>query len=340
MTIRVIQMGLGPIGSAVARQLIERPGFEVTAAVDIDMAKVGKDLGEVCGMGTPAGVVVEKNLAAVLSRGEADVVTHCTSSSLASIVPQLTAILEAGLPVVSTTEELSFPWYPQQELAEKINEIAKEAGFAVVGTGVNPGYAMDTLPTVLTAACERVDSIAVDRVQDASIRRLPFQQKIGAGLEPEVFREKADNLEIRHVGLTESVAMIAASLGWKVDRITDVIEPKIAEETVSSQYMTVEPGQCSGLIQDAVGYCDGEPLIKMHMEAYLGSPESYDAVRIEGSPSLYSRIEGGIHGDIATASVTVNTIPRVMAAPPGLQTMRDLPIPSWWSGAQVRVAAG
>ena len=333
MAIRVIQMGLGPIGAGVARQLLERSGFEVTAAVDIDPEKIGKDLSAVCGMEAPSGVIVETNLSAVLSRGEADVVTHCTSSSLEVIVPQLEAILEAGLPVVSTTEELSYPWYPQAELAKKIDAMAKEAGMAVVGTGINPGFAMDTLPTVLTGACERVDSIRVDRIQDASIRRLPFQQKIGAGLQPDVFREKADNLEIRHVGLTESVAMIAASLGWKIERITDVIEPKIAKEKVSSQYMTAEAGQVAGLIQDAVGYRDGVPVIKLHMEAYLGSPESYDAVRIEGSPPLYSRVEGGIHGDIATASVTVNTIPRVMAAPPGLQTMRDLPIPSWWSGA-------
>lgn len=332
MAIRVIQMGLGPIGAGVARQLLERSGFEVTAAVDIEPDKVGKDLAEVCGLDEPSGVVVETNLTAVLSRGEADVVTHCTSSSLEAIVPQLRAVLEAGLPVVSTTEELSYPWFPRRELAEKIDTMAKEAGLAVVGTGVNPGYAMDTLPTVLTGACERVDSITVDRVQDAAIRRLPFQQKIGAGLEPAVFREKADNLEIRHVGLTESVAMIAASLGWQMERITDVIEPKIAEKEVSSQFMTVAAGQVAGLIQEAVGYRNSEPIIKLHMEAYLGSPESYDAVRIEGSPALYSRIEGGIHGDIATASVTVNTIPRVMAAPPGLQTMRDLPIPSWWSG--------
>jgi 4-hydroxy-tetrahydrodipicolinate reductase len=312
---------------------MERSGFEVVAAVDIDPEKVGKDLAEVCGLDNARGVIVETNISAVLSRGEADVVTHCTSSSLEVIVPQLEAILDAGLPVVSTTEELSYPRYSQKELAEKIDLMAKEAGLAVVGTGVNPGYAMDTLPTVLTGACERVDSITVDRVQDASIRRLPFQQKIGAGLEPGVFRERADRLEIRHVGLTESVAMIAASLGWEMELITDAIEPRIATEPVSSKYMTVEAGQVAGLIQDAVGYRDGEPVIKLHMEAYLGSPESYDAVRIEGSPALYSRIEGGIHGDIATASVTVNTIPRVMAAPPGLQTMRDLPIPSWWSGA-------
>ena len=117
-----------------------------------------------------------------------------------------------------------------------------------------------------------------------------------------------------------------------MERITDVIEPKIAEEPVASQFISVESGQAAGLIQDGVGYRKGEPIVTLHMEAYLGAPESYDAVRIEGSPSLYSKVEGGLHGDITTASVTVNTLPRALAAPAGLQTMRDLPIPSWWSG--------
>jgi len=134
------------------------------------------------------------------------------------------------------------------------------------------------------------------------------------------------------VGLTESIAMIAAAFGWKLDRITDVIEPKIADEPVASNFISVERGQVAGLIQDGVGFRDGEPIIQLHMEAYLGAPESYDAVRIEGSPAMYSKVEGGIPGDITTASVTVNTLPRALAAAPGLQTMRDLPIPSWWAG--------
>ena len=280
------------------------------------------------------GVVVEGNLKAVLSRGDAEVATHCTSSSLEAIVPQLEVVLGAGLPVVSTTEELSYPWFTQVEVAERIDAMAKEAGLAVVGTGVNPGYAMDTLPIALTGACQRVDSIQVERVQDAATRRLPFQQKIGAGLDPLEFRDRADRLEIRHVGLTESIAMIAAALGWEMERITDSIEPVVAEIPISSQYLTVETGQVAGLIQDGVGYREGRAVIELHMEAYLGCPESYDAVRISGSPPIHARIEGGIQGDVATASVTVNTIPRIMAAPPGLRTMRDLPVPSWWSGAR------
>jgi 4-hydroxy-tetrahydrodipicolinate reductase len=332
MTIRVIQVGLGPIGAGVLRQVIDRAGFEVTAAVDIDPAKTGRDVGEICGLESTVGTAVEPDLESVLARGGADVVAHCTSSALASIIPQIETIVGAGLPLVSTTEELSYPYYSQGPLASRIDEAARAAGVAVVGTGVNPGFAMDTLPIVLSAACERVDAIAVDRIQDASMRRLPFQQKIGAGMDLDAFRDKVERKEIRHVGLTESIAMIAAAFGWELERITDEIEPRVAVEPVASEFISVEKGQAAGLIQDGVGYRNGKPIIRLHMEAYLGAPESYDAVRIEGSPSLYSRVEGGLHGDLTTASVTVNTLPRALAAPAGLQTMRDLPLPSWWSG--------
>ena len=333
MTIRVMHVGLGPIGIGVLKQVVERPGFEVAAAVDIDPEIVGRDVGEILGFDDKVGIEVQRELEGALADHEADGVALCTGSTLPSIHSQLESIFRAGLPVVSTTEELSFPHFSNEALAGEIDKLARNAGVAVVGTGVNPGFAMDTLPIVLSAACERVDSVTVDRIQDASVRRIPFQKKIGAGLDPEDFRQKADRLEIRHVGLTESVAMIADAFGWKLDRITDVIEPKIAEEPVASSYLSVEPGQVAGLIQDGVGYRDGEPVIRLHMEAYLGAPQTYDAVSIEGSPSMYTKVEAGIPGDIATAAVAVNTLPRALAAPPGLHTMRDLPIPSWWSGA-------
>ena len=108
---------------------------------------------------------------------------------------------------------------------------AKKAKVAVLGTGVNPGFAMDALPIALTAVCERVDRIQVSRVQDARMRRLPFQQKIGAGLTTEQFQKKVDEGVVRHVGMTESIAMIADALGWTLDRITDDVQPKLATVT-------------------------------------------------------------------------------------------------------------
>jgi len=203
---------------------------------------------------------------------------------------------------------------------------------AVLGTGVNPGFAMDALPIALTAVCERVDRISVHRIQDARIRRLPFQQKIGTGLTPEQFQKKVDDGSVRHVGLTESIAMIADAMGWTLDRITDDIQPKIASVPVASEFLAVDPGYVCGIVQDGHGYRKGEPIIQLHMEAYLGAPESYDAVEIEGSPRLYQKIAGGIHGDVATASIVVNSIPKVLEATPGLHTMRDLALPSFFPG--------
>ncbi len=332
MTIRVLQVGLGPIGIGVLRQVIDRQGFGLVGAVDIDPQKVGKDAGEAAGLGTTLGLEVEADLGAALNRGGIDVAVLCTGSALERVLPQFEAVVAAGVPVVSTTEELAYPEYSSPKLAARLDAAAKKGGAAVLGTGVNPGFAMDLLPLTLTLPCERVDAITVHRIQDASQRRIPFQVKIGSGMAEEDFRAKVERGEMGHVGFTESVAMIAAGLGWKMDRITDTIEPRIAEAATESGLGRIAAGKVIGITQDAVGYRHGEAAIRLHMEAYLGAPESYDEVRIEGSPNLRSRVEGGIPGDIATVSIVVNCLPRILHAPPGLITMKDLPVASWWSG--------
>jgi 2,4-diaminopentanoate dehydrogenase len=332
MPIRVLHVGLGPIGLAVVRQVASRKGLTAVGAVDLDPAKVGKDLGDVAQIGRRLRIKVSDDVDAVIRATKPDVAVLCTSSSIAKLVPQVAAIVKRKVPIVSTTEELAYPTKERRRYARQIDELAKKARVAVLGTGVNPGFVMDALPIMLTGVCESVERVHVDRIQDARIRRLPFQQKIGSGLTPEAFQARVDAGTVRHVGLTESITMIADALGWTLDRVTDEIAPKIAAEPVASQFLNVEAGQVCGLIQDGVGYRDGEPVITLHMEAYLGAPESYDAVRIEGTPPLRMKLAGGVHGDIATASITVNSIPRVMAATPGLHTMRSLPLPSFFGG--------
>ena len=169
-------------------------------------------------------------------------------------------------------------------------------------------------------------------MQDARIRRLPFQQKIGAGLTREAFMEKVKDGSVRHVGLAESITMIADAMGWKLDRVTDEIQPKIAEHAVSSPLLSVDAGLVCGLIQDGVGYRKGQPIIKLHMEAYLGAPESYDAVRVMGNPPLSMKLSGGVHGDVATASIVVNSLPKILQAQPGLRTMKDMALPGFFGG--------
>jgi hypothetical protein len=330
--IRVLHFGLGPIGAAVVRQCAERRGFKIVGAVDIDPAKVGRDLGEVANVGRPLRVKVLDDAKKAIKSTKPDVVVLCTQSSLKKVMPQVEAILKLKKPIVSTTEELAYPAGGNIKYARAVHAMAKKAKVAVLGTGVNPGFTMDALPITLTGVCERVDAIKINRIQDARIRRLPFQQKIGAGLTSEQFQKKVDEGTVRHVGLTESISMIADAMGWKLEKITDEIQPKLATETVASEFLAVDAGYVCGIIQDGVGYKGGSPVVTLHMEAYLGAPESYDSVEVMGSPALKMKIDGGVHGDIATASITVNSIVKVLAAPPGLHTMRSLPIPSWFGG--------
>lgn len=332
--IRVMHFGLGPIGAAVVRQVAERKGFRIVGGIDIDPAKVGRDLGQVAGLGRPLKVKVSDDARKAIKSGKPDVVVLCTSSSLKKVMPQIEEILKLKVPIVSTTEELAYPTKANLKYARLIHQMAKKAKAAVLGTGVNPGFVMDALPIALTGVCERVEAIRVDRIQDARIRRLPFQQKIGTGLTREQFQKKVDDASVRHVGLTESISMIADALGWKLDRITDEIQPKIATETVASEFLAVDPGYVCGIVQDGVGYRDGKALITLHMEAYLGAPESYDAVEITGSPALKMKLAGGVHGDVATASIVVNSLSKILEAPPGLHTMRDMPIPSFFGGVR------
>src|SRR5678816_1883548 len=248
--IKVLHYGLGPIGAAVVKQVANRKGFKIVGAVDIDPAKVGRDLGDVCGVGRALKVKVTGDIAKTIKATKPDVALLCTSSSLPKVMPEFEAVLKLRVPIVSTTEELAYPVKSNAAAAKRIDALAKRARVAVLGTGVNPGFVMDALAIALTGVCESVKAIAVERVQDARIRRLPFQKKIGAGLTVAEFEEKVKEGSVRHVGLAESITMIADAMGWKLDKVTDEIQPKIANAAVKSQFLRVEPGYVCGLVQD------------------------------------------------------------------------------------------
>jgi len=276
-------------------------------------------------------VKVNSDLRKTIKAATPDIAVLCTASSLKSVMPQLEELLKLRVPVVSTTEELAYPSPANRRLATRVDELARKAKVAVLGTGVNPGFTMDALPIAMTAVCEQVDRIEVRRVQDARMRRLPFQQKIGSGLTREQFQKQVAIGAVRHVGFAESIQMIADALGWTLTRVTDVVRPWIAEEEVHSELLAVDPGYVAGISQEGIGYVGDEPKIRLQLDAYLGAPESFDSVLIDGSPRIYSKVQSGIHGDIATASLTVNSIPHVITAAPGLRTMRDMPLPSFFA---------
>lgn len=327
--IRVVQFGCGPIGCGIIRLAVKKPDIEIVGA--IDLINLGQDLGEVAELDGKLGVSISNEADRVLRETKPEVVLHTTSSSLKSIYPQLESIVKARVKkIVSTCEELSYPYIKQPGLAASIDQLARNKDATVLATGVNPGFLMDTWPLVMTGVCQEIKQIKVVRIQDASDRRLPFQQKIGAGRSVEEFNKLVQAGVLRHVGLPESIAMIAAGLGWRLDEITEKIEPVIAESEVRSQFVTVYLGKVAGVRQIGYGWKNGQAVITLDFQAYIGAKESYDAVYITGTPDMEVVIKGGVNGDIATAAMVVNCIPRVMHAPAGLLTMKDLPIVSAW----------
>ena len=322
--LKVIQIGVGPIGQRVVQYIMERKGLEVVAAVDPAPDKAGGDLGEVCNLGKRLGVAISPTLAEALKTSKPGAAVLTTASSMEKIVPQIDEIVSCKLPVVSTCEELSYPWGTANELAKKLDAAARKNDVAVLGTGVNPGFLMDLLPLALTAISQDVKSIKVSRVQDASARRIPFQQKIGAGLTLEEFEAKKKTGTLRHVGLTESIQMIAGKLNWKLDKTSDILTPIVAESEITTGYAPIKAGMAAGVQQIGKGIVDGREVITLLFRAAVAHSEPADTVEIQGTPSFKSVIPGGINGDVATCAITVNAIRSIVDAPAGLRTMADI----------------
>lgn len=318
-----IQYGLGPVGSQIARLGLKR-GLRYVGAVDKDPAKAGQDMGAVIGLGEKMGVTVTADPAALLARTGKVVVLHTTGSSLKAVLPQLTELLKAGCSIVSTCEELSYPFRENPEEAALLDRVAREYGGRLLGTGVNPGFVMDILPLCLTTAAMAVTSVRVERVVDASKRRQPLQKKVGVGLSPEEFNAGVREGWIKHVGLPESIAMIAAGLGWPLDRIEESIEPVISPVRLTSSYVPVEQGMVAGIHQVARGFVKGSgEKVTLDLTMVVDG-QGVDRAIIDGEPPLTMEIKGGLPGDLVTASVVVNAIQGLASLEPGLHTMLDL----------------
>ncbi len=312
--IKIIPVGLGPVGQKIVKYVVERNGLEIVAAVDPAADKTGKKLSELCGLNEDSGIKISDDMkSAVKENNKPDVALLATVSSLQRIIPQIEEIAKYGINVVSTCEELVFPWATQPELARRLDEIAQKYGISVLATGVNPGFLMDFLPIALTGVCQEVKSIKVSRIQDASFRRVPFQKKIGAGLSLDEFEEKKKTGTLCHVGLTQSMQMIARRMGWKLDKTEDILTPIMAKSDV-----------VAGVQQIGKGYVQGEEKITLLFRAAIGEKNPRDTIEIKGIPEITSTIAGGINGDVATCAIIVNAIKSIIDTSPGLKTMTDI----------------
>lgn len=309
--VRVVVVGAGPIGQGVAREIASRHGLVLHGVVDIDPAKQGQAI---------AGAPISRSIP-----DGAQVAVLTTTSSLAKLEPQVLEALGRRLALVSSCEELAWP-HAQPEIAARLDAAAREAGVAVLGTGVNPGFLMDALPLALTAPCRRVERVRVERVQDASPRRRPFQDKVGVGLDPATVERGLKARTLGHVGLRESALMVGAGLGFPLDDFTEELRVVVAERAVERHGRRVEQGQALGVEQLGRGSSAGVPRVELFFRAIFGEEQSHDRVRIEGEPVIDMKIEGGVPGDVATCAILVNAIPAILRARPGLLTMAEVPV--------------
>ncbi len=325
--LRIVSFGLGPIGLAAARLALQKSSLEMVGAVDVDPEKVGVDLHDLLDIEGKSGVVVESDAEAVFARAKPDAILHCAGSFLPVVGDQLVHAARHGVNVISSAEELLVPDHQHPEIAARIDEAARAGGATVVGTGVNPGFAMDFVAAVCSAVLYDVERVRCVRVVDAGTRRLPLQNKVGASLSEAEFREREKTGRFGHIGLRESVALVGRALGFELDAVSQTLDPVIARESHETPFLTVPAGAVAGIHNVGIGTRGGEKLVELDLSMYVGAPDPRDEVFLYGPQDLHVRFEGGIPGDSATAAILVNTIPQVVAAGPGLKTVLDVPPP-------------
>lgn len=323
---RTLHVGLGPLGLRILAETIEREAGHAIAAVDPDPRLAGKPLSEFVAGADPK-IRVLPSLDAVTNWGEIDAAVVATSSELPKCAATFRELLRRGKAVVSTCEELIYPWLRHVALAEELDEIAKANGGRLLGTGVNPGFLMDALPVFFSSVCKNVKAIQCYRIQDASARRIPFQKKIGVGLNDEQFAARVKDGTLRHVGLGESLHFLSHYVGVPIERWEEDIAPVKADRDMQSGLGQVTRGMVSGVRQVARGYSDEQVVLHLEFQAAIGQSQPHDRIVIDGDPRLDVQIPGAVHGDTATCAIAVNAIPRVLAATPGLHTMATIPMP-------------
>jgi len=322
---QLLHVGLGPLGLRVISDLRRRGLGEVVAAVDPAPGLVGRDLSELVPE-HPAGVRVVGSLEEVPGWDRIRCAVVTTRSDLELCMDTFRGLLGRGCSLVSTCEELSWPWLRHPVLAQELHELAVRGRARVLGTGINPGFLMDALPVAATSACQAVHALRIERIQDAGRRRLPFQEKVGVGLDVAEFERRVASGRLRHVGLGESLHFLAHFLGWRVERWEETIEPVLAERDLESGLGPVHAGTARGVRQVARAWIGERPALELVFQATVGETEPRDRFVVEGEPPLEVVIPGGVHGDVATSALVLNQIRPLLAAEPGLHTMGSLPL--------------
>lgn len=331
--VKVLIWGFGAMGSGMATMLMKKQGVEIVGVCDAHPDRVGKDFKEVIGYkGDHKEVIISSDIDALIASTKADVALLATDSFTKNAYEKIVKLLEAKMNVVSTAEEMAFPAVNEPELAKKMDEVAKANGVSVLGTGINPGLIMDLLVLTLTGAMEEVDHVTARRVNSLSPFGPAVMEEQGVGLPLDEFEKLNAKGELAgHVGFKESVGMMAAGLGVKLDSFEQQMKPIVTDVDRKSPYGFAAAGALAGVNMTAQGKVDGKVFFDMQhpqqIEPQLGGTETGDYIILEGNPKVQMAITPEVDGGLGTIAMCVNMIPQTINAEPGLKTMIDLPVP-------------
>jgi len=329
---RVIVVGLGPIGRACVHAIQADHDLALAGMVDTAEKFAGRTLDELnlkldpSRVGEDAAIRVAPRLE---DAPEADVALVTTTSDFSAMKPTIESALSRSLHVVSSCEELVWPWYRHAAAAEAVDAAAKARSRVVLGSGVNPGMVMDSLPVTLSGLVRRVGSMRCVRRVDVGCRRKPLQAKLGLTLSADQFAKRASSGGLGHRGFCESLCLLASGLGRNVPpgTVDQTIEPVLAEKPIDCALGLIEPGDVRGLHQTASWREPGADGLKLSLDLWMaaGMEKPADEITLEGPVSLKFRIPGGTPGDSATVAILLNVLRQVDRVSPGLRTMLDVP---------------
>jgi 4-hydroxy-tetrahydrodipicolinate reductase len=321
--IPVVLMGLGDIGQAIARAALVRPELRIVAAVDPDPSRAGRALPDLLGAPAPK-IEVARRFRDVAAHAAGGVVLQATQSRFEAVLPDLEEAVRAGLHVVSTCEELAWPWLNHDEAASALDRLCEERNVAVLGTGVNPGFVLDRLPATLAQVTGPVRHVRGVRVVDAARRRAALQRKIGVGLSEDAFHAAAERGALGHVGLAESAAMVAeACVGVEEYELEEEVVPLLAEED-SAGAVRVRKGEVAGLHHEVAVFAEGREVVRLELTMAVGAQDPRDEIVLDAEPPIRLLVQGGIAGDAASAHAVVNAVPALVELR-GLVSVLDLP---------------
>lgn len=332
--IKVVIWGFGAMGSGMAKVLLRRKGIEIVGVCDMHPQRAGKSIFEILQVekGDKHDIIVKENIEEVLTEKCCDICLCATDSFTKNAFPKLKFALEKKVNVISTAEEMSYPQAQNPQLAKELDEIAKENGVSILGTGINPGLIMDLLVVCLTGCMTDVEHIEAKRVNSLSPFGPAVMEEQGVGLKVDEFNLGVESGKLAgHVGFAESIKMIGDAVGFTIDKFEQQMSPIITTLDRKAPYGFAAAGDVAGVNMTGQGYVGDEVKIDMihpqQIEPELEGTYTGDYITIKGKPEVNMSIRPEVDGGLGTIAMCVNMIPHVINAHPGLKTMIDLPVP-------------